>query len=119
MRSETGRRNMPLRLVAGLLTGLVVAGTAGCAGGNADEEADSSANGKAATVEQVTGTDTPRITLSDKAAARLGVTTDPVRLQVSGPPASWPSPTGPSSTTRRGGRSPTSARRRTSTPGCR
>ena len=84
MRSETGRRSMPFRLVAGLLTGLVVAGTAGCAGGNADEGTDGSANGKAATVEQVTGTETPRITLSDKAAARLGVTTDPVRLQVSG-----------------------------------
>jgi hypothetical protein len=61
-----------------------MAATAGCASGGANEETDGGANGKAATVEQVAGTDTPRVTLSAEAAQRLGVTTDPVRLQASG-----------------------------------
>jgi hypothetical protein len=83
MRCERGRRGPSSRLLAGLLA-LVVAGTAGCAGGAADEETDGSANGKAATVEPVAGSDIPRVTLSDKAAERLGLTIVPVRSQVSG-----------------------------------
>ena len=82
MRYERGRRGPSSRLLAGLLA-LVVAGTAGCAGGSADEETDGGANGKAATVEPVAGSDIPRVTLSDKAAERLGLTVVPVRSQAS------------------------------------
>ena len=63
MRNESGR--CLHRLVAGLLVGLIAVGLTGCSGG-ADEEEDGSANGDAAAVE------------------RLGVATDPVRVQTSG-----------------------------------
>jgi hypothetical protein len=82
MRSETWPRTLPARLLAGLLTGLLVLGTAGCAGGT-DEE-DGSANGDAAKVEPVAGSPVPQITLSDAAVERIGVVTDPVRMQASG-----------------------------------
>jgi hypothetical protein len=84
MRSETGRQTLPGRLLAGLLTCLIAAGTAACASGGADEASDGSDNRNAATVEQVAGSDTPRITLSDEAVERIGVVTDPVGVQVSG-----------------------------------
>lgn len=83
MRGDLGRHGVAFRLLPVLLA-VIVAGTAACAGGNADEASDGSANGKAATVEQVAGSDIPRVTLSDQAAERLGVTTVPVRSQVSG-----------------------------------
>jgi hypothetical protein len=83
MRNETVRRALAGRLAAGLLAGLIAVGTTGCAGG-AEEETNGSANGDAAKVEQVDGSDIPRITLSDEAVERLGVTTDPVALQASG-----------------------------------
>jgi hypothetical protein len=81
MRNETGWRLR--RLLAGLLAGLITVGVTGCAGGGAAEE-DGSANGEAAKVEQVDGSSFPQITLSDQAAERLGVATDPVRMQASG-----------------------------------
>jgi hypothetical protein len=83
MRSETGRRPLVGRLLAGLLTGLVAVVASGCAG-TAEEASDGGANGDAAKVEQVAGSDIPRITLSDKAVERLGVATDPVATQASG-----------------------------------
>jgi hypothetical protein len=81
MRNEMGRR--PRLLLAGLLAALIGVGATGCAGGASVEE-DGSANGDAAKVEQVAGSDFPRITLSNEAAERLGVATDPVRMQASG-----------------------------------
>jgi hypothetical protein len=84
MGSGRGRRALPAQLLAGLLTGLVVCGTAGCASGGAAPEEDGGANGKAATVEQVDGSEMPRVTLSDQAVERLGVVTDLVGTQASG-----------------------------------
>ena len=83
MRNETRARARAGRLLAGLLAGLIAVGVTGCAGG-AEEETDGSANGDAAKVEQVAGSDIPMITLSNEAAERLGVATDPVRMQASG-----------------------------------
>jgi len=83
MRNKTGRRVLAGRLLAGLTAGLIAVGVTGCAGG-ANEEENGSANGDAAKVEQVDGSNIPMITLSPEAAERLGVATDPVTMQPSG-----------------------------------
>jgi hypothetical protein len=82
MGNDTGR--VLRRLTAGLLAGLIALGVSGCAGSGDAGEEDGSANGDAAKVEQVPGSDFPRITLSDAAVERLGVATDAVRMQASG-----------------------------------
>lgn len=60
-----------------------VGAVSGCAQAVADEQ-DGSANGNAAKVERVAGSDVPRIELSDAASKRLGLTTGVVSQQPSG-----------------------------------